>query len=76
MIDITMDGEALFWSVEPTILDEVKVTMMGGEEYTLPAVAYPYEDPQTALFAAVIKLHLRVQELEKQLGENRENLHD
>lgn len=70
MIDptnIIIDGPIETLTFKPTILDEVKVTMREGE-YTLPAVAYPNTDPQTALFAAVIKLHLRVQELEKQLG--------
>jgi hypothetical protein len=51
---------------EPTILEEVKATMLG-EEYTIPAVKHPHYDPSTTLFAIVIKLHQRVEALEAEL---------
>ncbi len=64
MSDYTFEGTGL--TFEPTILEEVKATMLG-EEYTIPAVKHPHYDPSTTLFAIVIKLHQRVEALETEL---------
>jgi hypothetical protein len=37
------------------------------EEYTLPAIDHPQFDALTSLFAVVIQLHKRVEELEAEL---------
>ncbi len=52
------------------ILEEVEV-VIDEEEYTLPAVKHPNTDALTSLYAAVIKLHQKVQELEEKLGKKR-----
>ena len=51
---------------EPTMLEDVTVTLLD-EEHILPAVKHPQYDAVTSLYAVVIKLHQRVQELETKL---------
>lgn len=56
---------------EPTILKEVKTSMMG-KECVLPAVEHPHHDALTSFFAVVIKLHERVEVLEAELKQHKE----
>ena len=60
------------FTFEPTILKEVKTSMMG-KECVLPAVEHPHHDALTSLFAVVIKLHKRVEALEAELKSRKEN---
>jgi len=60
------------FTFEPTILKEVKTSMME-KEYTLPAIDHPHHDALTSLFAVVIKLHKRVEALEAELKSRKEN---
>ena len=60
------------FTFEPTILKEVKASMMG-KECVLPAVEHPHHDALMSLFAVVIKLHKRVEVLEAELKSRKEN---
>ena len=74
MSDITINtGDFPFdFTFEPTILKEVKAFMLD-EEYTLPAIDHPQIDALTSLFTVVIQLHKRVEALEAELKQHREN---
>ena len=63
-LTLTATGPLTF---EPQILEDVTVTMLD-EEHILPAVKHPHYDAVTSLYAVVIKLHQRVQELETKLA--------
>lgn len=55
----------LFFSSK--MLEEVEMTI-DEDEYIIPTIRHPDGDALTSLFAAVVKLHQRVQELETKLG--------
>ena len=60
------------FTLEPTILKEVKASMLD-EEYTLPSIDHPQIDALTSLFAVVIQMHKRVEALESELNQHKEN---
>ena len=63
------------FTFEPTILKEVKTSMMG-KECVFPAVEHPHHDALTSLFAVVIKLHKRVEAMEAELKQHKGMRHD
>lgn len=64
MISITNPSPVLRIYENHTIVEDVKVRLLD-EAYTLPAVQHPRFDPTVSLYAVVVKLHQRVEELER-----------
>ncbi len=64
MISITSPSPVLRFYENHQIVEDVEVMLLDGA-YELPAVQHPQYDPIVSLYAVVIKLHQRVEELER-----------
>ena len=68
--DIPSDTPVMTFNPEPSIVEDVTVTLLG-EEHVIPAAQHPTGAFEAAMLAVALKLHQRLEELESK-NEDRE----
>ena len=66
--DIVSDIPVMTFNSEPSVVEDVTVTLLG-EEHVIPAARHPNGAFEAAMLAVALKLHQRLEELERKSDE-------